>query len=246
MKQVITIFLILILFSCQKQKNENDMFGIFKKEKELTRKEKTEKILKEKEIKINFNLPNVESEEETELRKPREIAVRVTILAVTNSVAFNGMTGENAIEYLKKYKLWDETTPDEKDFLENPTEEKKNQESWKCEGIWTLMWALKIVDKLEFPDKMCDLNKIPDNKYPINAKLDPNIFINSIKEVRSKTEILDKVDFYYRTNWACVDARLNGIEMKKVNSGIVYERQYALNWLVNYMDQEWDDIACDT
>ena len=35
MKQVITIFLILILFSCQKQKNENDMFGIFKKEKEL-------------------------------------------------------------------------------------------------------------------------------------------------------------------------------------------------------------------
>ena len=222
------------------------MFGIFKSKKELTRKETTEKILKEKGIKINFNLPNVETEDETELRKPKEIAIRVTILAITNTVAFNGMTGKEAIAYLKKYNLWNETTPDEKKFLENPTEEKKIEESWKCEGIWTLMWSLKIVNNLDFPNEMCDLNKIPANKYPISQKVDPNIFINSIKEIRSKTEILDQTDFYYRANWACVDARLNGLEMEKINPGIVYERQYALNWLINYMEQEWDDISCDT
>ncbi|WP_310556717.1 DUF4272 domain-containing protein [Flavobacterium sp.] len=246
MKQIFLILVIVILSGCQKQKTETNMFGIFKNKKELTRKEKTEKILKNKGIKINFNLPNVETEEDTELRKPKEIAKRVTVLAVTNSVAFNGMTGQEAIDYLKKYELWDETTPNEKEFLKNPTEEKKNQETWKCEGIWTLMWALKIVDDLGFPNQLCDLNNIPSSKYPINGNIDPNIFINSITEIRTKSEILDNVDFYYRTNWACVDARLNRIELNKVNSGIVYERQYALNWLVNYLEQEWDEITCDT
>jgi hypothetical protein len=222
------------------------MFGLFKKEKPLTRKERTEKILKKRGIKINFHLPNVEMEKDTHLRTPEEVAMRVTLLAVTNLVAFHQITGEEAIEFLQKYNLWAEATPKEKDFLSDPTEEKKNKESWKCEAIWTLLWALKGIDDLGFPDEMCDLNQIPSDRYPVSPEKDPKGFISRMKEMRSKTEILDQTDFYYRTNWACVDARINGLEMNAVNPGIVYERQYALNWLVHYMDQEWDDVTCDT
>jgi hypothetical protein len=221
------------------------MFGIFKK-KELSRKERTEKLLEKKGIKINYNLPHIESEEETTLRTPREIAERVSVLAVVNLVAFNSMTGEQATEYLKKYNLWEFVTPDEKEFLKNPTDEKRNQESWKCEGIWTLMWALKIVDDLEIPDQMCDLNQISSDEYPIGQNKDPNLFINKHTESRTKSEILDANDLYYRMDWSCVDARLNGNELNGLNSGVVYERHYALNWLVNYMGEEWDDISCDT
>ncbi|MDR2636809.1 MAG: DUF4272 domain-containing protein [Zoogloeaceae bacterium] len=28
--------------------------------------------------------------------------------------------------------------------------------------------------------------------------------------------------------------------------GVTMERHYALNWLIGYMDQEWDDISTDT
>nr|WP_246762835.1 DUF4272 domain-containing protein [Rhizobium sp. NZLR1] len=28
--------------------------------------------------------------------------------------------------------------------------------------------------------------------------------------------------------------------------GAVYARHYALNWLIGYMDQDWDDISTDT
>ena len=29
-------------------------------------------------------------------------------------------------------------------------------------------------------------------------------------------------------------------------SGVVMERHYALNWLIGYSDQEWDDVTTDT
>ncbi len=221
------------------------MFGFFKPKKRLTRKERTEKFLEEKRIKINYNLPRIESEKDTTIRNPKEIAQRVVVLAVTNMVAFSGMTGQQAIAYLKQYDVWKYVTDDEKSFLENPTPERKNQASWQCEGIWVLMWSLGAIDELLFPDKMCDLNSIPGERYPIGPNKDPNEFINRVVNSRTKTEILDANDLYYRINWACVDARLNGLELN-VNPGVVYERHYALNWLINYMQQDWDDISTDT
>ena len=108
------------------------------------------------------------------------------------------------------------------------------------------MWAIKIVDTLGFPNQLCDLNDIPLDKYPIAKGKDPNDFINNITDIRSKKEILDINDLYYRLDWTCVDARLNNKQLTKINSGVVYERHYALNWLVKYMNQAWDDITTDT
>ena len=81
---------------------------------------------------------------------------------------------------------------------------------------------------------------------PLDKIKTQNIFINSISKSRTKAEILDANDLYYRMDWTCVDARVNGHELNGLNSSVVFERHYALNWLVNYMEQEWDDISCDT
>lgn len=215
-------------------------------EDQQLRKEKNEKILEENAIKINRNLPCIESEEETTLRTPKEIAQRVSALAVVNLVAFNSISPEEATEYLQNYNLWDFTTENEKEFLANPTDDKKANESWKCEGIWVLMWALNKIETLDFPDEFCDLENIDPDNYPVGQDKDPNIFIDSIVSIRSKSEILDANDLYYRFNWACVDDRINGREIEGINPGIVYEKQYALNWLINYMEQDWDSVTCDT
>ncbi|MCP2028393.1 hypothetical protein L1276_003563 [Flavobacterium sp. HSC-32F16] len=215
-------------------------------EDQIQRKANSEKILEKENIKINKHLPCVESENETILRTPKEIAERVSVLAVTNLVAFNSISPEEAIDYLQNYKLWDVTTEGEKEFLADPTDDKKAYESWKCEGIWTLMWALNKVEKLDFPNEFCNLENINSEDYPVGKDKDPFDFINSINETRTKSEILDAADLYYRYNWACVDERINGRQMESINPGIVYERQYALNWLINYMDQDWDNVTCDT
>ncbi|MEZ0130633.1 DUF4272 domain-containing protein, partial [Flavobacterium sp. LBUM151] len=215
-------------------------------EDQINRKENNEKILEAKGIKINKHLPCIESEAETTIRTPKEIAQRVSVLAMTNLVAFNSIDPDVAIEYLQSYNLWDFVTENEKEFLEDPTDDKKAQETWKCEGIWTLMWALKKVENLDFPDAFCNLENISAEDYPVGPDKDPNDFINAITSIRSKSEILDADDLYYRYNWACVDERINGREIEGINPGIVYERQYALNWLINYMGQDWDSISCDT
>ena len=210
------------------------------------RKEKSEKLLKEKNIKTNPYLPAIESEEETTTRTPKEIAQRIVVLAMTNFVAFDSITGEKAIEYLKDYNLWEYVTPKEKEFLTNPLPKRKQEETWKCECIWVLMWVLKKVEDLKFPDEMCSLNDILPEHYPVGDGKDPNLFINFTNNMRTKEEIMDMNDLYYRLDWACVDGRIHKKEVKEVHSGVVYERHYALNWLINYMGEEWDEITCDT
>ncbi|MEN7549957.1 DUF4272 domain-containing protein [Rapidithrix thailandica] len=215
-------------------------------EMQVERKKNSESILMAQQVKVNSNLPYIPSDENVSIRSVEKIAERVVMLATTNMVAFNAISGEQAKEYLNGYKLLDKATPKELDFLNNPTEEKKNYETWKCEGIWVLMWALGIVEDLAFPNHMADLNAIPSEQYPIGSDTDPNSFIQSAKVPRSKKAILDANDLYYRIDWACVDARINGQEMQAVHPGVVYERHYALNWLIKYNNQEWDEVTCDT
>ncbi len=224
------------------------MFNIFKRAKEPfsvpTRKERSEVILKKNNIKINYNLPHIEADDEVSIRDEKDIARRMVILCVTNLVAFGNTTGDEAFEYLEKHSLLQFITANEKEFLNDPTPEKKNHESWKCECIWVLAWALNVTEALQYPDHLCDLNEIAQDDYPLSGN--PNDFINRNWNARSKAEILDAADLYYRMDWAVVDARLNNLSIEPLNSGVIYERHYALNWLINYMDQAWDDISCDT
>jgi len=65
--------------------------------------------------------------------------------------------------------------------------------------------------------------------------------------LRSQPEILDQADLIYRYHWAVVDARINNKPAPAgLDPGVAMERHYALNWLVGYMDQDWDDISTDT
>ncbi len=210
------------------------------------RKFNSEEILHQHQVKINRNLPSIESEEQTTIRTPEEIARRVSILAFTNLVAFGNINSEQATGYLKKYGLWDYVTPKERDFLADPTDQKKSHETWKCEDIWVLMWALNKVDQIPFPKTLCSLTDIPMSEYPVGQEINTADFVKNMNSSRSKKEILDAADLYYRYSWACVDARIKGMPIDTINPSVVYERHYALNWLINYMGQDWDDITCDT
>ena len=213
---------------------------------QIARKKKNIDFIKGLGIPTIDHLPYIESENEVALRNSEEIASRAVILALTNLVSFSNISGQEAKEVISKYSLDSYVTPDELDFLNNPTDELKNQMSWKCEAIWTLCWALGIIQDMGPANILADLSQIDSQKYPISQGIDPNDFIKKQHVIRSKKEILDQNDLYYRLNWACVNERLKGNKLTEIHPGVVYERQYALNWLVNYMGQEWDDITCDT
>ena len=51
----------------------------------------------------------------------------------------------------------------------------------------------------------------------------------------------------YRYHWATTSARIKKLKAPaKLDGGVVMERHYALNWLIKYMDQDWDNISTDT
>ncbi len=215
-------------------------------EESKNRKQRSDIFLQDKGVKINIYLPCIESVEESKIRTPKEIAERLVALTVVNFVAFEYMTSNEAFDYLNKYQLTHLLTPNEGAFLDDPKPEMRTQRTWQLECMWTLFWALKIIDDLEFPDHLADLNTIAQEDFPLGKDRDPGQFIARFTSRRSDAEILDAADLYYRFDWACVDARVNQQQISVVHPGVVYERHYALNWLIGYMDQEWDNVSTDT
>ena len=60
-------------------------------------------------------------------------------------------------------------------------------------------------------------------------------------------EYVPSVPDFSRYDWAVVDARVKNKPCPVgLDPGVVQERHHALNWLIGYMDQEWDDVATDT
>lgn len=218
------------------------MFGLFRP-KVISRRERSENILKKIGIKLNRSLPPLEMEENIQLRPATEIAERLVVLTAVNYVACDATTPKEILNALKSFQLSDHLSPKEVDFLKNPTPENKIQESWKCEAIWTLLWALNIVEDLGSPKEICNLSAIPPQLFPFGQGGDSRNFIQMPFIVRSKAEILDAQDLYYRMYWACTDAIQAQREFYKVDPNVVYERLYALHWLTTHLNEEWDEIT---
>ena len=117
------------------------------------------------------------------------------------------------------------------------------QFSWRYERSWVLLWALGYIERLECPPSICD---VPQLAGLIRGKSVEQIVRNA--KPRSQREILDAADLIYRLHWAVVEERVNQkVKVpEKVEKGVVQERHAALNWLMGYMGQEWDDISTDT
>ena len=80
-------------------------------------------------------------------------------------------------------------------------------------------------------------------------KLFTSLFENFGKKqkLRTKKKILEQADLILRLDWACVNARMkNEPAPGNLDKGVVFERHHSLNWLINYMNQDWDNITTDT
>lgn len=219
----------------------------------LERKEKSIEILKANKVPYMEGLPVIEDANEIEMRSVKEIAKRAIACLISIQVACDINSGENIEEsreffkgFLERYKVKEELTDNEKEIIfGSPDKQVVINMAWKYEAYWTLIWALGIVDKLEYPSQICDCN------FAIRAVADYEDFNDFMKTVklRSIEEILDEADLIYRYNWACVNARIHGENPPAgLDSGVVFERHWGLNWLIGkgtYNDN-WDSVSTDT
>lgn len=208
------------------------------------RKARSIAFLKAQGVPTLDTLPMIEDSASSKIRSPKIIAERLVACTIT---AVGGETGDKAFvaQLIREFGAEKLLTPEEKLFVTRKmsSQQDRVQFSWRYERSWVLLWALGYIERLDYPPSICDVPKLAGLLHGKSVEQ----IIREAKP-RSAREILDEADLIYRLNWAVVDERVNkSAEVpEKVEKGVVEERHAALNWLIGYMDQEWDDISTDT
>ena len=207
------------------------------------RKKNTERLLSSLNIPFIDHLPLIEEEEEARIRTPQEIAKRILVLTYLNYVSEEPDDRDNVIAFLNEQELWDNVSNDEKQLFSKQLSDKEHINiSWRSEAIWLLLWVIKKVDTIDLPEDEVSIPQIlqllPD------FMTETKDFVQSAT-IRTVSEILDLSDLTYRLHWATKHSELNNLEIFDLNSSIIQERHYAINW-VTYYEENWDDITTDT
>ena len=209
----------------------------------VERKQNTERLLKSLNIPFIDHLPLIKEEHEARIRTPQEIAERILVLTYLNYVSEKPEDKDKVITFLKEQGLWNSVSNDEKElFSKELSDEEHINISWRSEAIWLLLWVINKIETIDLPNEEVSIPQILE-MLP-SFMTDTKNFVQSAT-IRKISEILDLSDLTYRLHWATRNTELNKTEELDLNSSIISERHYAINW-VTYYEEDWDDITTDT
>jgi len=235
------------------------------------RQVRSEEELSQFGVRTPATLPPVVSETEVVLRAPSEVARRALALFVVALRAESLMSPELTVAELREKRplAFRALTPKECVFLNNeaPDQEQITNFVWRYEALWILAWALGLVEVLCYPSETCDVDFL--SKTFLES--DEQALVEKAKLLPTET-LLDALDVHFRLHWVLRqrqqdgkpgdsnpgdskpgdgklgDGKLGDGEMggSDLDPGVVLERHYALNWLVQHEGVEWDDIKTPT
>jgi hypothetical protein len=188
------------------------------------------------------HLPVVEDESAIKPRTSDEVVSRCV---ATVLCALKGELNDQKLvdQLVEKFAAKSFFSPREQAFVRDrrPPRQALVSFAWGYECVHVFLWALGYLPQLNPPDQIADVAK---EAGMIGAK-GPDGFARDAK-LRPLREILDQADLYYRLHWAVIELRLKGKKPAHADEGIIRERHRALNWLIGYMGQAWDDVSTDT
>ncbi|MBG9794532.1 hypothetical protein ABD76_19345 [Paenibacillus dendritiformis] len=208
--------------------------------------------IQERGIPVLESLPQLPPVAACQWKTQEDIARRAVALLIVIQYACDVTQGgdleeskEFVMRMLRKFDVEDQVTEKERKLLQDaePAEQEAVNIVWQYEAYWPLLWALGLVDSLDFPDHICDC------EYAIEAVSRCESFEEFYGKtaLRGREEIMDEADKIYRLHWACVDSRIHGKEAPAgMNESIVMERRRGLFWMAGCDEEDWDHIPMDT
>lgn len=210
----------------------------------LERRDRSNNFLAQKGVPTLNSLPAIEDLQTAKIRNPREVAERLigcTIAAVAGETGDRKLVDRIIVDFSAGQLL----TPREKEFISGQldNQQQRVQFSWQYERAWVLLWALGYVERLEYPTGICD---VPFLAGFLRGKSVDQLVAGA--KPRTPAELLDAADLIYRLHWAVVDERVNRNTKvpPEIEKGVVQERHHALNWLIGYLNEDWDEVTTDT
>lgn len=223
--------------------------------KPKTRKERSEKFMRNNGIMTDPNMPDLLDEKDAEL-KPAEEAVKRAVCALCTARAALGLCCENdeavrlCAAVVTRFGLEGELTSDERKYFalaeENApviSREEAEKFHWRTERSMPLIWACGLLGEndLEFPSRKTDTDKI----FKLLNSCQNFTEVMLMVKMHTLTEILDNMDECFRMYTACIAAQ----KCKKpelcgsVKSEVVEEQLKGFFWLVSLKGLEpWDEI----
>jgi hypothetical protein len=131
-------------------------------------------------------------------------------------------------------------------FLESkgPTRQQTTNATWRAEALLPLLWALGRIKSLTPATSICDLQLV--------QSVLPTLFTSTSEFIsratlRSEDDISEAHEAVYQAHWSVRDAQIKKRPVPNgYHAGVIQERHHALNWLIGYCGQDWDDITTDT
>lgn len=211
------------------------------------RKQRHDTLLTDMQIHVAAHLPPVVAESEVELRTPYQVAERALALflvALKGEALCSGNPASVA-EIKQQFTLSQEfLSPVELDYFDQAqTDDHTNvQFCWRYESLAVLLWAIGKLPELPAPTQICDVAQIAQVMLA-QSELE---LLQKVS-LRPDAEILDALDLHFRLHWAVRQARQDQqLHLGEIQSGVVYERHYALNWLTGFEQAEWDQVDTPT
>jgi hypothetical protein len=207
------------------------------------RKARSVAVLEAAGVQVLPSLPVIETEATSLRRTETEVAERMIALAI---VAVKGETGDHALglQLIDQFGAAGFLSPAEARFMADPapSEFDRIQFTWRYEGVWVMLWALSLIDDPGPPSDIADVPRLAEILRELGTE-----GVLATARLRPQSELLDAADLIYRQHWAVRQADLDGDPVPPgLYPGVVMERHYALNWLIGYGGQAWDDVSTDT
>ena len=206
------------------------------------RKARSEAILQRLGVGTNPGLPSIECACEITTRSVEQVAYRGLCLLIVSAKAL-GVDPDQIDNVIAQHDARSRFTPEERIFIDNPkpSETEGLRLGWRLEAAKPLFWSLGFLDDLGLPVEEWSPKEIID-------LIEDNGMEALIRQasLRSASEILDEADFIYRCHWATRRAYWEGADAAPLSPDVTQERHQALNWLIHYENQEWDDVTTDT
>lgn len=215
------------------------------------RKERSNKCLAAEGVPVCAALPPIVGDAAYLPRSVEEVARRTLGILLTSVfaelVSSRGVetARESIADLLERYGAQEFLSPGERAFISGPALDEQSLADFtrRYECAWVGLWALGFVDTLVYSGAVCDAGSMA---AMVRDCGDYPGFLRSCR-LRAPSRILDEADRTYRYDWACVDARVNGRDVPAgLDPGVVVERHRMFNWLIRYMDADWDDVRTDT
>lgn len=186
---------------------------------------------------------------ETDVVRPlRDILNRTLALGAAVAVAC-GAPSDELFDWLTEIELLDELSAKERMLLtEKASEQLVIDFSWQSERLVVLLWALNKVPELPFPTPGGSVAFIEELLPPYGDE--PMAKFCASAQLRSEDELFSAAHQLQELHVVARQRRISNTEYRPdvpaLDPEVVQERHHAINWLVGYSGQQWDEVTTDT